>query len=194
MGARVGLTDVATEEDARLVAAALADRRAFGALYRRYVDPIYRYTYHRLGAREQAEDATSQIFLKALVALPTHRTDRSFRSWLFTIAHNVVTDCYRARRPLEPLELVPEPIDGRVSPEDEAIARVEQDEVRRMLERLPVEQRRILELRLAGLNSAEIAQVLGKSQGAVKVAQSRAIARLRDQFGGQPEETPNDRS
>lgn len=192
MGARVGSRDVAAEEDARLVAAALADRSAFAALYRRYVDPIYRYTYHRLGAREQAEDATSQIFLKALTALPTHRTDRSFRSWLFTIAHNVVTDCYRARKPQDPLALVPEPIDSRGSPEDEAIARVEQDELHRMLEQLSVDQRRILELRLAGLNSAEIAQVLGKSQGAVKVAQSRAIARLRAQFGNQPEETPND--
>src|SRR5689334_14116638 len=96
----------ALDSDAHLVAAALADRSAFAALYRRYVDAVFRFTYHRLGTREQAEDATSQIFLKALVALPSHKPDRSFRSWLFTIAHNVVTDCYRARRSHEPLDLV----------------------------------------------------------------------------------------
>jgi RNA polymerase sigma-70 factor (ECF subfamily) len=190
---RLGSTGEAPDSDARLVAAALADRSAFAALYRRYVDAIYRYAYHRLGTREQAEDATSQIFLKALVALPSHKSDRSFRSWLFTIAHNVVTDCYRARRPQEPLDLVAEVEDRTSSPEDEALHIVQRDEIRKMLQLLPNDQRRILELRLAGLTSVEIGEVLGKSAGAVKVAQSRSIARLRKSFGGeQPEETHHD--
>ena len=189
----MGSTGEAPESDARLVAEALADRSAFAVLYRRYVDAIYRYTYHRLGTREQAEDATSQIFLKALVALPSHKLDRSFRSWLFTIAHNVVTDCYRARRPQEPLDQVAEIEDRYASPEEEALHLVQRDEVREMLQLLPNDQRRILELRLAGLTSGEIGQVLGKSAGAVKVAQSRSIARLRKSFGEQqPEETQND--
>jgi RNA polymerase sigma-70 factor (ECF subfamily) len=190
---RLGSTGEALDSDARLVTAALADRSAFAALYRRYVDAIYRYAYHRLGTREQAEDATSQIFLKALVALPSHKPDRSFRSWLFTIAHNVVTDCYRARRPQEPLDLVAELEDRTSSPEDEALHIVQRDEIRKMLQLLPNDQRRILELRLAGLTSVEIGEVLGKSAGAVKVAQSRSIARLRKSFGGeQPEETHHD--
>jgi RNA polymerase sigma-70 factor (ECF subfamily) len=190
---RLGSTGEALDSDARLVTAALADRSAFAALYRRYVDAIYRYAYHRLGTREQAEDATSQIFLKALVALPSHKPDRSFRSWLFTIAHNVVTDCYRARRPQEPLDLVAELEDRTSSPEDEALHIVQRDEIRKMLQLLPNDQRRILELRLAGLTSVEIGEVLGKSAGAVKVAQSRSIARLRKSFGGeQPKETHHD--
>jgi len=190
---RLGSTGETPENDARLVAEALADRSTFAALYRRYVDAVYRYAYHRLGTKEQAEDATSQIFLKALIALPSHKPDRSFRSWLFTIAHNVVTDCYRARRPQEPLDLVAELEDRATSPEDEALHLVQRDEVREMLQLLPNDQRRILELRLAGLTSSEIGQVLGKSAGAVKVAQSRSIARLRKSFGGeQPEETCND--
>ena len=181
------------DTDARLVAEALLDRSAFAALYRRYVSAIYRYAYHRLGTKEQAEDATSQIFLKALVALPSHKPDRSFRSWLFTIAHNVVTDCYRARRPQDPLDQVGELEDRYSSPEEEALHLVQRDEVREMLQLLPIDQRRILELRLAGLTSSEIGQVLGKSAGAVKVAQSRSIARLRESFGGQhPKETHND--
>src|SRR3954447_13459856 len=190
---RLGSTGEALDSDAHLVVAALADRSAFAALYRRYVDAIYRYAYHRLGTKEQAEDATSQIFLKALVALPSHKPDRSFRSWLFTIAHNVVTDCYRARRPQEPLDQVADLEERCASPEEEALHLVQRDEVREMLQLLPNDQRRILELRLAGLTSAEIGQVLGKSAGAVKVAQSRPIARLRKSFGEQKsEETHND--
>jgi RNA polymerase sigma-70 factor, ECF subfamily len=190
---RLGSTGEPPDTDARLVAEALLDRSAFAALYRRYVDAIYRYAYHRLGTKEQAEDATSQIFLKALVALPSHKSDRSFRSWLFTIAHNVVTDSYRARRPQEPLDHIYELEDKSASPEDEALHRVQRDEVREMLYLLPIDQRRILELRLAGLTSSEIGEVLGKSAGAVKVAQSRSIAWLRKSFCGQhPEETKND--
>jgi RNA polymerase sigma-70 factor, ECF subfamily len=155
------------------------DAAAFATLYRQYVDAVYRYCYFRLDGREQAEDATSQIFLKALAALPTHRQRDSFRGWLFSIAHNVVTDLYRARRPVWPLSLIENHADDRRSVEDDALQSVEQDEVRTLLARLPVEQRRVLELRLAGLSSSEIADVLGKKTGAVKVAQSRAIARLR---------------
>lgn len=155
------------------------DAAAFATLYRQYVDAVYRYCSFRLEGREQAEDATSQIFLKALAALPTHRQPGSFRSWLFSIAHNVVTDLYRARRPVWPLSLVENHADDRPSVEDVSLQSVEQEEVRALLARLPVGQRRVLELRLAGLSSSEIADVLGKKTGAVKVAQSRAIARLR---------------
>jgi RNA polymerase sigma-70 factor (ECF subfamily) len=155
------------------------DAAAFATLYREYVDSVYRYCYFRLDGREQAEDATSQIFLKALAALPTHRQRDSFRSWLFSIAHNVVTDLYRSRRPVWPLSIVENHADNRQSVEADALQSVERDEVRDLLARLPAEQRRVLELRLAGLSSSEIAKVLGKKTGAVKVAQSRAIARLR---------------
>ncbi len=155
------------------------DSSEFAALYRQYVGPVFRYCYYRLESREQAEDATSQIFLKALAALPSHRQRDSFRSWLFSIAHNVVTDLYRARRPVWPLSRIEDHPDGRVSLEDNALRSVERDEVHALLQLLPGDQRRVLELRLAGLSSSEIATVLGKKTGAVKVAQSRAIARLR---------------
>jgi RNA polymerase sigma-70 factor (ECF subfamily) len=172
------------DDDARLAAGAKRDPAAFAALYRRYVDAVYRYCYHRMGTREQAEDATSHVFLKVLAGLPTRREDESFRSWLFAIAHNVVADLYRAKRPVWPLAVVAGHADSRSSIEEEALAAVEQDEVRALLLRLPVDQRRVLELRLAGLTSAEIAGVLGKQVGAVKMAQSRAIARLRRSLEG----------
>jgi RNA polymerase sigma-70 factor (ECF subfamily) len=78
-------------DDDALVARAREDRRAFAPLYERYFDAVYRYCYHRLGNWTDAEDATSLVFANALGALPRFRDHAgSFRSWLFTIAHNVV--------------------------------------------------------------------------------------------------------
>jgi RNA polymerase sigma-70 factor (ECF subfamily) len=169
----------AIDHDAQLVALAKLDPAAFAQLYRRYVDAVFRYCVHRLGTREQAEDATSQIFLKALAALPSHRPGGSFRGWLFTIAHNVITDTYRAKRTHWPITDALEQPDREPSPEEQAIGSIERDEVRAMLLMLPIDQRRIMELRLAGLTGNEIAEALGKNLGAVKMAQSRAIARLK---------------
>src|SRR5918994_892011 len=86
------------DTDPDLVARAQLDPRAFALLYGRYLDPVHQYCYRRLGTREGAEDATSQVFERVLKALPAYRGG-IFRAWLFTIAHNVVTDSYRAARP-----------------------------------------------------------------------------------------------
>src|SRR6266508_1165199 len=94
---------VAIEDDAVLVVRAKADRQAFAPLYLRYVDPIYRYCYRRLGTTEAAADATSQTFAKALNGLPGCR-ETAFRSWLFAIAHNVLVDSFRAQPPDLPLD------------------------------------------------------------------------------------------
>jgi RNA polymerase sigma-70 factor (ECF subfamily) len=155
------------------------DRQAFAALYRAYVEPVYRFCYHRLNSREAAEDATSEVFMKALASLHTHQSNRSFRSWLFAIAHNVVVDTYRSGRPANPLNAIPEIVDLAPSPEEWALTAAAVQEVRNVLSELPPGQREILELRLAGLTGAEIADVLGRSSGAVKIAQFRAYTRLR---------------
>lgn len=174
---------LADDADAEIVAAAQHDRQAFAGLYRRYVDAVYRYCYHRLGSREAAEDATSQVLAKALAALPAHPPDRSFRSWLFAIAHNAVIDDYRSRRPTQPLAAAMEQADTALTPEDIVIASERQDTVRALLAQLPRDQRRVLELRLAGLTGREIAIVLGRSLGSVKIAQVRAYVRLRQLLG-----------
>lgn len=90
-------------DDASLIAAARADPRAFAPLYDRYFQPIYRYCYVRLADREAAEDATSEIFFKALNGLSGYR-DGLVAAWLFRIAHNVIVDIHRRRRSVEPLE------------------------------------------------------------------------------------------
>ena len=172
-------------EEAALVALARADPRAFAPLYARYLDPVYRYCYRRLGSKEAAEDATSQVFAKALAALPAYR-DGSFAGWLFAIARNVVADAHRRRRPEGPLEAAGDSVDGAPTPEDVAVAADDRRSVRALLAGLPADQRRVLELRLAGLTGAEIAQALGRTVAAVKMLQLRAMTRLRTDLGVAP--------
>ena len=168
--------------DAELVALAQRDRLAFALLYTRYLDPVHRYCYRRLGSREAAEDATSLVFAKALSALPQYR-DTSFRGWLFAIAHHVVIDRYRDTHPEQSLETASEVLDEAPSPEELAIAADERRSLRALLAHLPEHQRQVVELRLAGLTGAEIAQALGRSPGNVDVTQYRAVARLRILLG-----------
>lgn len=173
------------ESDSVLVARAKRDRRAFAPLYERYVDAVYRYCRRRLDDPEAAADATGLVFAKALGGLPRCRDD-AFRAWLFAIAHNVVIDGYRARRPTEPLAAAERVPDGAPLPEEQALAAEARGSLRAVLARLPGEQRAVVELRLAGLTGAEIGAALGKSRGAVDAAQFRAVANLRALLGVGP--------
>jgi RNA polymerase sigma-70 factor (ECF subfamily) len=163
-----------------LVAQAKRERAAFAPLYRLYFDPIYRFCFRRLGNHDAAEDAAALIFAKALTALPAFREGQgTFRAWLFTIAYHVVADEFRGRQPIEPLDAAQAVTDPAPSPEETVLADEERGRLADMLARLPEDQRRVLELRRAGLSGAEIAQALGRSHAAIKMLQSRAVARLR---------------
>lgn len=168
--------------DAALVARAQRDPRDFAPLYDRYAEPVYRYCHRRLGDPDAAADATAVVFTRALAALPRYR-EGSFRSWLFVIAHNAITDSYRSRasRPEAPLEAASGVADPArdAAPEDVALAGEARRSLLAALDRLSVDQRRIVELRLAGLTGPEIAVVLGRTVGSVKIAQHRAYTRLR---------------
>ena len=166
-------------DEAALIARARHDRRAFAPLYDRYADRVYRYCFRRLGTREAAEDATSLVFAKALAALPGYRGG-SVAAWLFAIAHNVCVNAVR-RRPDLPLDAAGELIDAAPtgSPEAAALAAADGDSLRALLAGLPPDQRRVVELRLAGLTGAEIAEAMGRSLAAVKMLQARALARMR---------------
>jgi RNA polymerase sigma-70 factor (ECF subfamily) len=165
-------------EEQRLIAAAQQDRRAFAPLYAHYASPIYHYCYARLGSQEAAEDATSLVFTNALHALPRYR-DKAFRSWLFTIAHNVITDVFRVAHVDVPLEAAGDLFAPGSGPDELALSADGNRELRALVAQLPSDQRHVIELRLLGLSGPEIAQVLGRSHAWVKVVQFRAIARLR---------------
>ena len=171
-----------TDDDAELVRSAQVSARAFAPLYLRYRDPILNYCYYRLGDREAAEDAASTIFVKALLALPRFADhENSFRTWLFRIAHNEITDLHRQRfRHLaQSLSQHLELRDPALSPEDVAVAADRREHVLGLLNHLPARERSVLELRVAELTTAEIAQVLAISEQSVRTAQCRAVSRLR---------------
>ncbi|MCO5221401.1 MAG: sigma-70 family RNA polymerase sigma factor [Thermomicrobiales bacterium] len=161
--------------DQTLVERAQQDPAAFEPFYDRYLDPIYAYCYRRLGTRELAEDATSQVFVQAMAALPRFRA-HSFRAWLYTIAHNVVMDVHRAKSPLpliEDAEIEALAVDGELD------WRASELDVRRLLAQLTDDQRDVVELRLSGMTGPEIAEILGRSPGAVRALQFRAYQHLR---------------
>lgn len=164
--------------DLELVAAAQHALPAFEFLYRRYVDDIYGFCRRRLATDAEAADATSQVFIRALSNIKTCNPE-SFRSWLFTIARNVVIDAWRATRitvDLNDAIDVRDPIDG---PEVAAIAADDRRRVLSTLAHLSEDQRTVIELRLDGMNASEIAEKLGKTRNAVDQAQFRAITRIR---------------
>lgn len=172
------------EEDSALVSAACADPRAFAPLYARYVGPVYRYCYLRLGDRA-AEDATSEVFTKALAGLHGYR-DGVFAAWLFRIAHNVVGDVYRRGRPTEQLGAAAQCPDTGPTPADAALSRDRLEALRAALAALPESYRRAIELQMAGWSVAESAAALEVSAGALKLLRFRALKRLRvllDQTG-----------
>ena len=179
-------------EERELVARAKRDRAAFAALYARYADRVYWYCFRRLADPVAADDAASLTFAKALAALPTCRDDR-FRAWLFGIARNVVLDAHRARRFDRPLAeglTVPDPTPG---PDDLALAHDAQRRVAALLARPPEGQRRVVELRLAGLTGPEVAAALGRPHVWVRVTQLRAYERLRRILEAEPDLLPRER-
>jgi RNA polymerase sigma-70 factor (ECF subfamily) len=170
--------DVTTPDEELVERAQRGEREAFGALYDRYLGRVHGYCYRLLGEREAAEDANSAVFTRALAALPAYRA-RSFRSWLFAIAHNAVVDELRRRRPELPLEAAAGLFDPAPSPEDLMLAAADRHEIIALLERLSEDQRHVVALRLSGLSAAEIGEVLGKPRNAIDGLQHRAAIRLR---------------
>ncbi len=181
--------------DGALIAEAIADPRAFAPLYHRYVTPVYRYCYRRVSDPDLAADLTATIFTRALEALPKFQVRESggstFRSWLFAIAYNVVVDSHRRCRPTG--QMPDDPPDHHPDPEDLAVHGDELSRLIAALEQLPHQHRQIIELRLAGLTSAEIANTLSLTRASVKSAQTRAYARLRDLLS-HPDAPTGDRS
>ena len=150
-----------------------------GDLFLDYGEKLYRYCYSRLGTHEAAEDATSQTFVNALASLPRFRGTHHAR-WLFAIAHNVTVDYLRARRPGQlPLDVItyedPDP-----GPETVAVLQEDQLAIRQVLHTLPPQQRMAVQLYVAGFSVSETAEILRKSEGAVKMLRRRGLSKLRE--------------
>ncbi|MEV6896873.1 sigma-70 family RNA polymerase sigma factor [Amycolatopsis sp. NPDC051372] len=167
------------------------DSSAFGKLYDRYVDVVYRYALFRLGDRELAEDVTSETFLRALRRITSvSYQGRDVGAWFVTIARNLILDHVKSSRfRLEVVtDEVSEPGSAPVSavgpaaqagPEQQAIAGATRAELLRCVAELGEDQRECIVLRfLQGLSVAETAQVMHRNEGAIKALQHRAVRRL----------------
>lgn len=173
--------ETADGDEAQLIAAARRDRRQFAEVYERYSTQVYRYCHFRLSERQAAEDATSEVFLRAMRGLDGFRGG-DFLAWLFAIARNVVATSYRSRKPQEPLDSAAELVDLADGPEQTALLQAERATLRRAIDSLPEQQRQAVELHLAGMTLKDSARVMGKSPEAVKMLRFRAVQGLRAAF------------
>ncbi len=172
---------VKKEADERLlVEAAQRDPRLFAELYELHFHRVYAYVIRRVKSREQAEDVTSDVFHQALARIRTFEwRGAPFSAWLIRIAANAITDCWR-RAGAKAEGVVSEALEEK-NPRDLERRAV----LFELVEALPPEQRRVVAMRFVEQKSIrEIAKEIGKSEGAVKQLQFRALQTLRAQMEG----------
>src|SRR5512132_885923 len=148
--AQAAVTPVEQDEDRALaVRASGGDVTAFGLLYDRHVETIYRYVYYRVRDDAEAEDITSDVFMRALRAMPRYEPRQAFLAWLYRIARNAVID--RARRGSRQVsfeDAIEHPTaDQIVEPDTELLARSDSDALRTALKQLTPLQQEVLVLR-----------------------------------------------
>jgi RNA polymerase sigma-70 factor (ECF subfamily) len=166
-----------------LIEAAQKDPARFAELYESNFDRVYAYVARRLGDRNEAEDLTSEVFHQALAGLPRFEwRGVPFAAWLFKIASNAIID--RSKRAMKERE-VPAILDlpSEVSPQEIEDEIEQRARLFQLVDRLPVDQRRVIGMRFAEEKSIrEIAHEIGRSEGAVKQLQFRALQNLRAQL------------
>ena len=163
------------------------DRDAFGELYEHYIDRIYNYVYYRTGNTHDAEDLTARVFQRAMNHIQNY-TDRGvpFSAWLYRIAHNLVANWHRDRSrkqeiPIDDIPVLPAKGDH---PETSLVRTQEQDALLKLIRTLPPDRQNLLILKFVeDLSNAEIGQIMGRSEGAIKSLYHRTLLALREQVG-----------
>ena len=180
-----------TESALELQAIQLVDRaaggdiEAFGDLYSIYVEQIYRYVFFKVGNRMIAEDITEDIFVKAWKSIKSCRgRGNTFPAWLYRIAHNQTIDDLR-RRKKEGLKVEIEELVDTVSTESSVEKSLEWQKLSQLIATLPENQGNVVIMKfIEGRDNREIGNILGKSEGAVRVLQTRALYALRQKLSG----------
>jgi RNA polymerase sigma-70 factor, ECF subfamily len=176
--------DLTLLSDAELVILAKDSKEAFGVLYERYVEKIYKYIYYRTGNHQDAEDLAAAVFFRAMGHIADY-TDRGvpFQAWLYRIAHNLVANWHRdrGRRKIIPLE---EFVNSGLSfdaPDAATEDKEERAQLMGAIERLPDERQQLLYLKfVSGLSNAEVGDILDRTEGAIKSLYHRTLIALRD--------------
>jgi RNA polymerase sigma-70 factor (ECF subfamily) len=175
--------DQSRTQDSELVSRTKSgDVEAFGTLYERYVERIYKYIRVRVTEVAVAEDITENVFLRAFEAIDRYQErGYAFSAYLYRIAQNHLVDYYRKKKEEAPIE-VAEQISADVTPLDENLIRNDQvQEVQKALATLPEDYQEVIRLRvLLELQTTEVAEWLDRSEGAVRVLLHRALKALRE--------------
>ncbi len=166
--------------------ASQGDEQAFGELYRRYVGRIYNYIYYRTGNQFDAEDLTARVFFRAMRHITKYQ-DRGmpFSAWLYRIAHNLVANWHRdnSRRQEVGIEDVLIVQHDREHPERVLLRKEEQEALLDMIRDLPPERQDLLILKFVQNHSnAEIGQIMGRTEGAIKSLYHRTLLSLREKM------------
>lgn len=173
------------EEDAALARrAGSGEAEAFGVLYDRYVDAVYRYVFYRVRNEAEAEDVTSDVFMRALRAIPKYEPRQAFLAWLYRIARNAVIDRSRrqaARQQVSFEDALAHPnADQVVNPDAGLLAGSDASVVRVAMQQLTPLQQEILVLRyVEGYDTKTISKLVGKRDGTIRGIEFRALSALR---------------
>jgi RNA polymerase sigma-70 factor, ECF subfamily len=161
------------------------DRQALEELYLMHFDRVYSYLQMSVGNRHDAEDLTNQTFVKMLESIDRFEWRKvPISAWLFRIAHNLAMDHFRSRRRWQPEEEPPEPPGAEErSAEEEALHSIGRQSMLEMIEGLSLDQQQVLTLKFVfNFSNGEVATILGKTEGAIKSLQHRALGSLQRQL------------
>jgi RNA polymerase sigma-70 factor (ECF subfamily) len=177
---------VQQEHEEVLVERAKEDPAAFAILYEHYVKKIYNYIYYRTGSHHDAEDLTARTFHQALSNIGRYvNRGVPFSAWLYRIAHNLLANWHRdrSRRQMISLEVLDLRARRREAPDSIAEANEERETLLAAISRLPADRQQLLILKFVeGLSNAEIGQIMGRSEGAIKSLYHRTLISLREEM------------
>jgi RNA polymerase sigma-70 factor, ECF subfamily len=178
---------VQSSDEQLLVSAAQGDLDAFGSLYERYVERIYNYIYYRTGSTYDSEDLTERVFMRAMRHIGNyHDRGLPFSAWLYRIAHNLVANWHRDNNRRKEIPLDEGFVEYRHGehPETELLRLEERERLLRAIRTLPAERQQLLILKFVEhLSNAEIGQIMGRTEGAVKSLYHRTLLAVRNEFG-----------
>lgn len=163
------------------------EERSFAELYDEYFAKVNRYLRTRVSNYWDADDLTTAVFIKALEHFRSYDRSRPFGSWIFRIAHNTYVDYVKKRKeiPIQHQKWMAAEEDETWQPEKTALNKEQSHRLKDLLERLTPDQRDVLMLRFfADLKMGQIAEVIGKSDSAIKMITKRALSRLKTWFEG----------
>lgn len=173
-------------EDVNLTQAIQGDHEAFGQLYEQYVERIFNYVYYRTGNPHDAEDLTAKVFFRAMRRIPDYEErGLPISAWLYRIAHNLVANWHRdrGRRPEISLDEGFASIPHSEHPEVTLLHIEEQNDLLRIIQKLPPERQQLIILKFVEhLSNAEIGQIMGRTEGAVKSLYHRTLLSLREEM------------